>query len=316
MVSSDPLTRSKAIQRRTGRTFHAATRFLPERARHPTYVLYAFFRSVDEVVDDPDPPSKSDRRGELERIRRVALGERSTDDPVLGAFQELRARHEIPEREVEEFISAMERDVDTARYDTYGDLEAYLRGSSVAVAYMMLSVMGSDDPGTRPPAKALGEAFQLTNFLRDVREDVRKYDRIYLPRSTLERHGVTEEEVRNLEFTPGFAGAMRELLRRTEELYREGVSGIEYLPVDCQFPVLLAAVLYAEHHRLIRDREYDVLSERPTLTIQRRARVVLRTWWHWRRRNDPVSAFEAASVLPSMDSTIDRTPEDRLPDLV
>lgn len=316
MASNDPLTTSKAIQRRTGRTFHAATRFLPRRARHPTYVLYAFFRSVDEIVDDPEPPSPGERRSELERVRRVALGERSTDDPVLGAFRELRARHDIPDREVEEFVSAMERDVDTSRYDTYGDLEAYLRGSAVAVAYMMLSVMDADDSDARPHARALGEAFQLTNFLRDVREDVVKYDRIYLPRSTLERHGVTEEEVRSLEFTPGFAGAMRELLHRTEELYHEGVSGIEYLPADCRFPVLLAAVLYAEHHRLIRDREYDVLSERPTLTIQRRARVVLRTWWHWRRRNDPVSAFEAASALPSMDSTINRTPEDRFPDLV
>lgn len=309
MVSNDSLSTSRAIHRRTGRTFYAATRFLPRRVRHPTYVLYAFFRSVDEVVDDPDPPSASDRRRRLEATRRAALGERTTDDPVLRAFQELRVRHDVPDREVEEFVSAMAMDVDTARYDTYGDLEGYLRGSSVAVAYMMLGVMGSTDSVARPHAKALGEAFQLTNFLRDVREDVEQYDRIYLPRSVLERHGVAETEVRELEFTPRFADAMRDLLRRTEERYREGVSGIGYLPADCQFPVLLAAVLYAEHHRLIRERGYDVLSERPTLTPWRRARVVLRTWWHWRRRNDPIAAFEAASAVPVTGSTVERPSE-------
>jgi 15-cis-phytoene synthase len=310
MVSDDSLATSRAIHQRTGRTFYAATRFLPERARHPTYVLYAFFRSVDEVVDDPDPPSAGERRRELERIRQVALGERSTDDPVLRAFGELRDRHGIPDREVEEFVAAMERDVATTRYETYGDLEAYLRGSAVAVAYMMLEVMDPEKPETaRPHARALGEAFQLTNFLRDVREDVERYDRVYLPRSILERHGVTEEEVREFEFAPEFADAMRDLLRRTEELYREGVAGIEYLPADCRFPVLLAAVLYAEHHRLIRERGYDVLSERPTLSAWRRARVVLRTWWHWRRHNDPVSTFEAASAVPVTGSAVERPSE-------
>ncbi|WP_336345754.1 phytoene/squalene synthase family protein [Halalkalicoccus ordinarius] len=315
MGPTDSLTRSKAIHRRTGRTFYAATRFLPQRVRHPTYVLYAFFRSVDEVVDDPNPPSANDRRRTLEEIRRTALGERPTDDPVLEAFGELRTRHDIPDREVNEFVDAMAMDVDTIRYDTYGDLEAYLRGSSVAVAYMMLAVMDSIDSVARPHARALGEAFQLTNFLRDVREDVQEYDRVYLPRSIRERHGVTEEDVRNLEFTPGFADAMRDLLGRTEELYREGVAGIQYLPADCQFPVLLAAVLYAEHHRLIRERGYDVLSDRPTLTSRRRARVVLRTWWHWRRRNDPVAAFEAASAVPSADSALDRPSETPTVDL-
>jgi phytoene synthase len=145
MVEKSQLERSKAIQRRTGRTFHFATRLLPERIRHATYVLYAFFRIADDVVDDPNPAPAEHQQAELERILEAALGARETDDPVLLAFREIRDQYGIPEREVREFISAMERDIAAERYATHDDLAAYLRGSSVAVAYMMLAVMDPDD---------------------------------------------------------------------------------------------------------------------------------------------------------------------------
>jgi phytoene synthase len=294
MLEREQLDQSKTIQRRTGRNFHVATRLFPERIRHATYVLYGFFRIADDVVDDPDAPPAPEQRAELARIRAEALGERSPTNPVLAAFADLRERHDIPEREIEEFLSAMERDVAAEDYDTYGDLEGYLRGSAVAVAYMMVDIVEPESPArARPHARALGEAFQLTNFLRDVREDVLEYDRVYLPRETLQRHGVSTDQVRRLEFSEGFAAAMRAELRRTEARYRTGVAGIEHLPEDCQFPVLLAAVIYADHHRLIREQGYDVLSHRPTLSNRRRLALLARTWWHWRRTRDPVEAFAA-----------------------
>ena len=121
MVTPDQIASSKAIQRRTGRTFHLATRFLPARVRRATYVLYAFFRIADEVVDDPDPDPPAVQRAELARIREAALGRRETDDPVLDAFSEIRRRHGIPDREVEEFLRAMERDVSPGTDGSHGD---------------------------------------------------------------------------------------------------------------------------------------------------------------------------------------------------
>jgi phytoene synthase len=298
MVTDDHIEASKALQRRTGTTFHVATRTFPDRYRHPTYVLYAFFRTADEVVDDPDPPTAADRRAELDRIRAVALGDRPAEDPVLAAFQDLRERRAIPDREVRTFVDAMEMDVSKTRYDTRAELDDYLRGSSVAVARMMLAIM--DPPRVdvaRPHAAALGKAFQLTNFLRDVREDVLEYDRIYLPRSVRSAHGVTDEDVESLSFSSAFADLMREELRRTEQLYHVGVDGIRHLPEDCRFAVLLAAVMYADHHRLIRRLGYDVLSTRPSLTLGRRLALVARTWWHWRQTDDPLTAFYRASPL-------------------
>lgn len=298
-VDRDQRQVSKEIQRRTGRTFHLATRLLPSRHREATYVLYAFFRIADDVVDTTEDTDAADQRAELARIRAAVLGERDTDDPVFSAFRALRREHDVPDEEIETFLDAMERDVSQTRYETYGDLETYLRGSAVAVAYMMLAVMDPDDlEAAKPHARALGEAFQLTNFLRDVREDVDDHGRIYLPRRTLRTRGVSEADVADGAFSPGLAAAMRTELERTERLYREGVAGIRYLPDDCQFAVLLAAVLYAEHHRLIRARGYDVLSSRPELSTTTRLNLLARTWWSWRRDTDPERVFYTVSAVP------------------
>jgi len=300
MPASDHIDTSKQIHKRTGRTFYLATRLLPERVRHATYVLYAFFRVADEVVDRTDAPDAETQRAELERIREAALGERDSDDPVLAAFHDLAEDRGIADEEIDVFVDAMIQDIDKARYETYEDLEGYMRGSSVAVANMMMVAMDMDE-ATRteaaPHAAALAEAFQLTNFLRDVREDIHDYGRVYLPQETLDRYGVSEDDLREATVTEDFVAAMRHELDRTERLYREGVAGIRYLPEKSQFGVLLAAVLYAEHHRLIRDRGYDVLTETPQLSRLRRGYLLARTWVHWRRHRDPEAAFYAVSAV-------------------
>jgi phytoene synthase len=301
------LATAKAIHRRTGRTFHLATRLLPERARDPTHVLYAFFRVADDIVDDRDPESTAAQRRDLVALRAEALGESEPSGAVLQAFTTVRYEHDLDRREVEIFLDAMAMDLECTRYETADELDEYLRGSSVAVAYLLLDVFASElDPAARSHAAALAKAFQLTNFLRDVREDVLDYDRIYLPRETLHRHGVGVEDVENLRFSEGVGAAIRDELERTEALYREGVAGIPYLPEDVQFGVLLAAVLYAEHHRLIRRQGYDTLSNRPSLSTARRLAVTARTWYHWRRSGDPQAVFEAVSaVLDSDEATSD-----------
>lgn len=298
MVTRVQTKQSKAIQRKTGRTFHVATRFLPERAREATYVLYAFFRIADEVVDDRDPDPPAVQRQRLERIREGALGRREPEDPIVDAFATVREAAGIPDREVDVFIDAMLADVDAIRYETFADLEGYLRGSAVTVAYMMLEVMDpSAKAQARPHAKALGEAFQLTNFLRDVKEDIQDHGRIYLPRETLERYNLDFEAIEERTYSPQFQRVIEDELARTERRYRDGVAGIHLLPKDCQFPVLLAAILYAEHHAKIRAIGGNVLAERPTLGYRDYARLIVRTWWGWRRLGDPEDVFYRVSAI-------------------
>ncbi|WP_232702582.1 phytoene/squalene synthase family protein [Halobacterium wangiae] len=297
MVDSTHISTSKGIQRRTGRTFHLATRLLPERVRHSTYVLYAFFRIADDVVDTVEDRDPAEQRAELERIRAEALGEREADG-VLAAFQELSERHDFDDADVDTFVDAMLADLETTRYDTHEDLEAYMRGSAVAVGNMMVDVMEVEDPeGAKPHAGALAEAFQLTNFLRDVAEDIDDYDRVYLPAEVREEHGVTVEQLRRGEVTPGFRETMRQELAYTERKYREGVAGIEYLPDDCQFAVLLAAVLYADHHREIRSRNCDVLTSTPGLSTTRKLWLLAKTRLLWAVYGDPESVFYRVTRL-------------------
>lgn len=291
--------RGKSIHRNTGRTFYYATRLLPERVREQTYVLYGFFRIADEVVDGEEDRTQAEQRARLEALREAALGQEPAEDPVVEAFASVREEAGIPETEVNEFIDAMVTDIDTDRYETYDDVEAYMRGSAAAVGNMMSAVMGVDTPEVRPHAMALGEAFQLTNFIRDVQEDIRDLDRVYLPLETLHRHDVPVDDLRDERCTPDLREAVKTELRRAEDRYRVGVRGIQKLPKDCQFGVLLAAVLYAEHHRLIRSREFDVVTAQPALSRSRKLWTVARTWWHWRRTGDPVTVFRRVSAIPA-----------------
>lgn len=314
-MQQEHINESKAIQKRTGKTFYLATRFLPERVRRATHVLYAFFRIADEVVDDADGVDSEIQRTQLEHLRAQALGEQAPDDPVLEAFQELRERYGITDEEIDTFIDAMATDIETSRYETYADLESYMRGSAASVGVMMTAIMEPDAEETAlPHAVKLGVAFQMTNFLRDVREDVLERGRIYIPQETLREHDVDPAQIERLEYSDSFAAAMASELQRTEALYREGVAGIRYLPEDCQLPVLLAAVLYAEHHTVIRSQDYDVLSSKPSLSTARKLWCLVKTRWHWHWHRDPEAVFQRVSAVPTAEPGR-RGPEhgDRIP---
>lgn len=305
MLDDRQIEQSRAIQQNTGRTFYFATRFLPERVRHPTYVLYAFFRKADEIVDDERASERppEEQAAALEALRAQALGEVEPEGPVLEAFQTVKSEYDMPDEEVDVFIDAMKTDIHTHRYEDFEALREYMRGSAAAVGAMMTAIMDpSDRDEAVPHARALGEAFQMTNFLRDVREDIVDRDRIYLPQSTLSAHDVPDSQIEALEYDDSFAAVMRTELERTEQLYREGVLGIESLPDDCQFPVLLAAVLYADYHRQIRNQSYDVLTTEPSLSTVRKLSLFARTRLRWQFTKDPSTVFSAVSSVSVADS--------------
>ncbi|WP_332899808.1 phytoene/squalene synthase family protein [Haladaptatus sp. CMSO5] len=307
MVHRHPIAKSKAIHRRTGKTFYYATKLLPKRIRHATYVLYAFFRIADEVVDSENDLTPDAQRRRLAALRDEVLGRRETDDPVLLAFRDLCVTYDIPDTEVEAFIDAMCADIEKDRYATYEELETYMRGSAAAVGRMMTCVMQPEEPERAlPHATRLSEAFQLTNFLRDVGEDIVDRERIYLPQTTLDTFGVSEAQIERREFTPEFADAISFELTRAEDLYREGVAGIRYLPEDSQFAILLSAVLYADHHRLIREQGMDTLTQTPSLSAVRKLRLIAETRWQWLWNSDPEAVFEKVSTTGT---TRSRPPE-------
>jgi len=160
----------------------------------------------------------------------------------------------------------MQSDFEVRRYATFENLRAYMRGSAVAVGHMMCAVLGAPmDAETLSAARALGEAMQLTNFLRDVREDAER-GRIYLPLEDLDRFGVGEAEVLNGKMSKRFDNLMAFEIERARGLYLAADAGMGRLPADTQKPVRLARILYSRILDRIERQGRDVFVARARTT--------------------------------------------------
>jgi phytoene synthase len=140
---------------------------LPKDIRHETYVLYAFFRKADEIVDTTDPDPNQDEK--LESFKRQAKGLEETDDVVIESFNEVREEKDIAKGDIDSFINAMKMDIDKDEYEEFEEVREYMDGSAAAVGRMMTSIMSPEqEDKALPHATALGEAYQMTNFIRDA----------------------------------------------------------------------------------------------------------------------------------------------------
>lgn len=261
-ASEADFERCRRLHRQHGTTYYFATaRFRPE-IRRRVHALYGFVRVPDEWVDQPlaeDPGCclASYRRDLL----RGLSGER-VDVPELRAFCDVAREVGMGPEEPLCFLTAMATDLTVTRYATYSELEGYMRGSAAAVGMMMCDVLGAgDDPAMRAAARALGNAMQLTNFLRDVREDAAR-GRIYLPLDELAQFGVGEDEILAGRMSDRFARLAEFQIARARTLYAAADAGIPILPREAQKPVLLARVLYSRILDRIEARGYDVFRGR------------------------------------------------------
>ena len=177
-------TRCAALQRRHDPTFHVATRALGRDVRPAVHALYGFLRGADELVDGPDrPPTPQGRRAALDHWQAtladgIAAG--GSDHPVIAALVDAGRRHDLPLHELGVYMDSMRVDCGgRVRIGSRDELDAYMNGSAAAVGRVMAPLLGVAAERREDVAR-LGVAFQLTNFLRDVREDF-AMDRVYLP---------------------------------------------------------------------------------------------------------------------------------------
>ena len=283
-ISKRPVTRAgwnrgdlavcRALHRRYGTTYYFASRCFPKRVRERTHIVYAFVRMPDEWVDNPgladDPFSllRAYRRELLSGIEGVRPA-----SAVLRAFCDLIAETGLPVEEALLFLDAMEQDLVITRYTTYQNLRGYMRGSAAAVGVMMCSVLGAPlSPDAIGSAKALGEAMQLTNFLRDIREDAAR-GRIYLPLEDLASFEVTEDDLICGRRTEAFVQLMKFEIERARALYRLADDGIALLPRRTQPAVKLAAILYSRILDRIEEAGYDVFRTRARTSRVEKLRV-------------------------------------------
>jgi len=178
----------QAVTNREARNFSYGIRLLPPSKRAALSAIYAFSRRVDDVADGPLPPHEKTAR--LAQVRKDLddLG-RPAADPVLVALGDTVSRFPVPPLALRDLVDGVEMDVVGTRYETFAELLVYCRRVAGAVGRLSLAVFGATDlEAAEPRADALGVALQLTNILRDVKEDA-EMGRVYLPADDLERFG-------------------------------------------------------------------------------------------------------------------------------
>lgn len=270
----------RRLHRRHGTTYYFATSRFPAATRRRVHALYGFVRVPDEWVDNPQEEPAPRLREYREDLLR-ALGGGCARHPALRAFGDVARECGMAPEEPLCFLDAMAMDLTVARYPTYAHLEAYMRGSAAAVGMMMCDVLGAgDDPTMRAAARALGNAMQLTNFLRDVREDAAR-GRIYLPQDELAAFGVGEDEILAGAMSDRFAALARFQIERARALYAQADGGIPMLPPEARKAVRVARVLYSRILDRIEERGYDVFGGRARTSKVEKIAVAARVLAGW-----------------------------------
>ncbi len=291
---TDPALRAayatcRALNAAHGRTYFLATRLLPPARRPAVHALYGFARYADEIVDDlgDDRPVAEKAveldalSAELEAALDGALETGAPRAPVLAALADTARRYAIDRRHFTDFMASMRMDTTVTEYPTFDDLAVYVHGSAAVIGLQMLPILGTRVPRAEaePAAAALGVAFQLTNFLRDVGEDLDR-GRVYLPLDELAAFGVDRELLgwcrRTHRSDPRVRRALAYLVARTRATYRRAEPGIPMLEPVSRACVGCAFTLYRGILDEIEAAGYDVLHRRVAVPNRRRAAVALR----------------------------------------
>ena len=274
--------RCRAIAAEHGKSYFLATRLLTPDRRQAIHALYAAARVADDIVDvGADEPGR-DPEAELlawstDALAAVESGH--SDDPVRLALADTVRRYDIPREHLVDFLAAMTSDLDVTGYADLDALDRYMWGSASVIGLQVLPVLGTARGVPReeaaPHAIALGEAFQLTNFLRDVAEDVDR-GRVYLPADMMAAHGVTREQLAAREHTPGFTALVREMVDVVRRRYDDAAPGTPMLAPESRDCVRAATDLYGGILREIERADYRVLDGRVSVSKPRRLAVFAR----------------------------------------
>ncbi|MET8010115.1 phytoene/squalene synthase family protein [Streptomyces sp. NPDC005271] len=277
-------TRCRALNAHHGKTYFLATRLLPVARRPAVHALYGFARWADDIVDDlVSDAGPAERAAALDALQlRLTAGLRTgeSDEPVVRALAHTAAVYGIDHRHFTDFMASMRADLEVTDYPTYDDLRAYMHGSAAVIGLQILPVLGTVVPRAQaaPHAAALGVAFQLTNFLRDVGEDLER-GRVYLPGDLLAAHGVDRALLEWSHATgardPRIVAALRAAAELTRGVYREAAPGLAILDPVSRPCIRTAYVLYGGILDAITEDGYSVVHRRAVVPRRRRAAVAL-----------------------------------------
>jgi phytoene synthase len=265
----------KEFNKRHGTTYYWSTKVLPADKRPHVHALYGFCRYADDIVDELGPVPIIEREKALadfgDRFFRD-LSHGSSSDPVLMAVVDTVRSFPISPECFRRFLRSMTMDLTVATYETWDDLLVYMDGSAAVIGEMMLPILEPTQPEAFAHARDLGNAFQLTNFLRDINEDLDR-GRTYVPQEDLRRFGVDLSVRRR---TPEFVELMKFQIERCRELYTSADRGIAMLPPRSARCIRAARRLYSGILDRIERSSYDVFTRRVAVPTSQKALMVAR----------------------------------------
>ena len=269
------------IARREARNFYFAFLTLPREQRLAVYSLYAFFRRADDIADGP---------GALEGKRRALAALEAGisspgEDPVLLALAWAQEKFSIPHELLRAVIAGVELDLTKDRYETFDELREYCWHVASAVGLTVLRVLGAPEEAT-PAGERFGIGMQLVNIIRDVKEDLAR-GRIYLPQEDLARFGVSQAELEAGAVTEGVRRLLSYQAKRAEGYLSAVNELLPLVPRRGRPCIGILAALYGTILRRIRARDYDVFSERISLSSWEKLGIAWRAGW--RSRSGTVS---------------------------
>jgi len=277
------------LHRTHGRSYYLATKLLPPWKRRHVHALYGFTRYTDDIVDagGSGGPARAARLGQwADQFSAAIEGTRAPADPVLRAVRHTIATFGLARADFDAFFASMRMDLHVRAYADYAALLEYMQGSAAVIGTMMLPILLAPEGGPGPvaaaamdrarePARQLGLAFQLTNFIRDVAEDLDR-GRVYLPAADLESFGVDRDDLA----APSASPAVRRLIafevERARDHYRRALPGLALLPARSRRCVRLAYAVYGGILDRVEEAGYDVLAGRAVVPRRRRATAVAR----------------------------------------
>jgi phytoene synthase len=266
------------MARREAKNFYWGFVSLPHDQRVAIYALYDLARQVDDEADaatarTSDLPARLEFH--RERVRRAVHGE--YDDPIAHVLSLAIERYGIPENELQMLIDGVEMDFEQNRYATWLDLRGYCNLVASVVGRMCVRIFGFDDPAALDRADELGLALQLTNILRDVREDA-ELGRIYIPHEDLQRFEIDEEDVLHGSHVSGWDELVAFEAERARALFEQGYGVLQCIPRRSAACVQTMAGIY---ERILGKIERDPglpLRGRASLTRAEKLRVMIGSW--------------------------------------
>jgi len=275
----------RGITRAAAKNFYYAFLVLPRRKREALCAVYAFMRRCDDIADDPTM-SLTERRQKLDvwldSLHRAQQGQ-PTDDAILLALTDAQRRFSVPAGLLDELALGTAMDVEegatstapglNTQYKTFEDLRLYCYRVASVVGLVCIHVFGYRDPAAEPLAEQCGLAFQLTNIIRDVKEDA-SMGRVYLPEEDMTKFGLRAEELLGTPDPARFRPLLALEAGRAREFYAAGDALIPYISEDSQ-PALWALVnIYRALLEKIAEKQYDVFTSRVALSRWEKSRIL------------------------------------------